>query len=1035
MGEKKLLKLSDWSKGMITAVSRVDLPPDALFYAENLDLSIPMRQGLLEQDAMVGGDGATTVPKPHHNTAAETYLGWEWLDGTPYVGDFARMNRVTFAGKEYIWKLQDPDEGGTQLYFLPVYEDAAAWTQPTGVDTDIDPTVDVFGTGKNLLITLDTGEVVSAYDGSSIDLTVGNKILTLTMSYTATEDLVYRTMTDTGLVWVFRCVKTHEASAVVGTAEYIPDEQSEFFDATSEVSTQRPFFEHWQVVSRHPDIADALAKHHPVVPALWSTGGSYTGAVASVSVSVGDSSYAYTAATAIPVEYDGNTPADSGTLSAVGWSGGYNPTAMPGISKLAGGGVADWPDPQNTPTATTSSGLLLGGYAFLVEGYHLTSPLPGEYAADASPAWNPDSLFMEKPYWEKAEDLIYYSVYEYEHGGFSKPKELFRASVESAESSHQAIGIQLWHTLNVDNGGEPDIVKWPESVRRVHVFRVTESADAGTDEAWLFAADREDSSWLISDPAFTAHLLSPAAGDITAASGITGNAYGGSGPSAWRVRYQTPGDFGVSVHNEGASDKQQLSAISDAFINLAAEGITLSPSVKAGVGLFSYVDLGQPITDTASQIMGISIADAIGSRSVDTSGLDMKGAALGRAFYGDGTTGKVYYSEPDRYTMVDPLNYMYFQGAGEFITASSLHSYLIMFFKSKTVIMDARSGLDVGWSVVKELDGIGCAHADTITRYESTLFWMGSGSVWQWSGNGDPQRISAPIEYPEFEADMKNAVNMWCAVDPAKKELLVYMDATAWDSGYAPLYFEDAEGIRSKCLVYSIGQRSWTVETFRAFAYWTSGSPDTQEDGYVYLGKPFELDNLLLIPCRKAATGDFKYLVVRQAYTALMYIHDSDVPIWKRAALETGFMNLGAHGMDKKLKRIHATFTAPRLYGAMAIEAELLDHWKLYLYQYQDWEDQLSSTPWESLADQTADYEWDVADEDDENATGTTGYHRSHYVLNNIPSRQSRYVAIRLESASTTDPGVDDPIHFWETTSTKSELGELSLSFATKEKF
>jgi len=459
-------------------------------------------------------------------------------------------------------------------------------------------------------------------------------------------------------------------------------------------------------------------------------------------------------------------------------------------------------------------------------------------------------------------------------------------------------------------------------------------------------------------------------------------------------------------------------------MELADKGYNLAPDVKAGIGLFSFVDYGQPIAgESGETIVGNRITDLM-KGEVDPTALTFIGEAMGRVFYRDASQGVVYYSEIDRFNQIDPNNYIYFRDAGLLTAVESLHGYLLMLFAHKTVILDAKTGLDETWSLVQELNGVGCCHRDAVTRHESVVFWMGSGSVWAWDGSGPPERISAAIEYPSFSSDMNYQANEnpWLAVDPAKKELLVYMGLSDWTSGWGELYFEDTLALRGKCMVYSMGQKTWSTETYRAFR-----APG--EAGYKYLGKPWTLDNHLLIPASDTPSGNYKYLIVRQSYLAFIGpgdgTHDTYLPPWKRAVLETGFIDLGSVAHDKKLKRLHTAFTGPLLFSDRAsapIHDDALDHWTAYLYQTQEWEDALSTAPWMPLSDLTADYTWDV------NAEAGDGYTRSVYTKNNLPSRPCRYVAIRLESA-----GYAGTTR--ETLATKAEIGDMALSYSLKERF
>lgn len=1017
MGKRQLLKFSSLNRGMVTAPSRMDLPPDTLFYAENVDLGVPGRQGLLENDAMVG-DGGAGGPSPDHNATAASRMGWGWLDGSPAVGAFRALGRLSFAGNEYIYKAESGDN-----LFLQLVRGEAAWSDLdfAALGESFDPTREPYsdgdrvtwqflkdGGGKSHLATLwDPGDDTIQVSGGVIELDVGTS---------GTQSIAYR-YDGSSLYYVFQCVKGHDSpdDDAPGNIAWLPDPAaySSEYEPGSPSASGYDWREYWMLVE---------VTATPPGGSAWAVSTSYAAAVEVVSVTTS----AYSSGDITPadrsMEYVGHGLSDAVETFTLLSNGGDNPNAEDFDARKPDGTSGGWDCPNfiAVPTVPASNGLMQDAAGLRVSAYQVGYDAPSESVPGRSPSLT-TSPFLVTPRWAGPRALRYYMVYEHDHGGFSEPLLVCESSAADPESSHTAVAFQVW----------ADLSDWSPGVRRVHFFRVEEEhAGLPARDVWLFSVDRETSQWITLGGTVGVWLLSPApAARSYSAESFTGYLQGGivqDGASKEGASgYANPGYMGIMYSTQPAGIR---TAVTRAFLALADEGLNLTPVIKGGCGLFSFVDYGQETGESSSSILGVPMADLVDVATKRSYDLELVGFAQGRAFYtspDDSDAGTVYFSAVGRYSVIDPLNYFYFQGSGPLVNVVGIGPYILLWFKRKFIVLDARAGIATGWAPVGEYGGAGLVSRDMLAVHENVAFWAGGGSVWAWAPGGAPQRVSSAIEYPAFAEDLENSADRaWMVVDPTKNELLIYVLATGgFFAGWGGRYFvDDLEGVhaRGKCLVFSIGLGVWWTETFRATV---NASTDS---GYKYLGKPFVLDGRVLIPASRSTTDSYRYLVVRQGYGLLCPEdgHNDLVPPLKRAVMETGYMDLGLEGQQKKLKGLHAAFTGPRLYGAIkahGIDSSILDHWTIELYMFDRRRGTLEAAPWDSLSEMAPAWTWDLA------AEAGTGYSKSLYSKRNLPGRPINYVALRLVSQGAAGAVFD-------TLATKVELGELELTFAGKAK-
>jgi hypothetical protein len=136
MSTKQVFQFPDWSKGMVTRASRMDITPDMLWYGENYDLTVPRRTRFLNPDALFGSDrafdiddeaGTLRVPSGGHNNMLHSDDSWlfhKQMISNVFVGHngSAEVFRWSFP------VMTGTLEGGTSPFFWQVmaYREAAS---------------------------------------------------------------------------------------------------------------------------------------------------------------------------------------------------------------------------------------------------------------------------------------------------------------------------------------------------------------------------------------------------------------------------------------------------------------------------------------------------------------------------------------------------------------------------------------------------------------------------------------------------------------------------------------------------------------------------------------------------------------------------------------------------------------------------------------------------------------------------------------------------------------------------------------------
>jgi len=991
--DKRILKLSDWSAGMIVPVSRVDLPPNACLLAENIDLSVPKRQGFLIGDAMVGETGVDD-PTPDHNAVAEDAggLNWQWLD----FGTTELLLKHVFA--ETTWIIRQTT-GGTDLDAHPV--NSGSWSTLTA---DFDDARRISRLGKVLYVPVTYSAEdhhIAVWSETAANYVVsGGYVEIACYQNTAAASYVHREMDD-GTFARFQCIKAHVPTDVPTDAKYLPSAASAIKDADA------PHREYWLWVGTS-DSTPGTPYGSPWDAATANYYSPY------VTLELNEDSTAYGGAhSSVIKEY---SSVEANTKTGEGWFYPYN---------HADGGVPDdpaWDDYTGDTTlhvtgealvAHDNSNLLtmtksLNVYAVSLLSYNKEADPNRGYEDGRAIDNKGTSLSIitddAAPEWESTQGVEYYAVHEFEYGGFSPPELVHSGVMESAKDYATATCFSI--AADLDN--------WGEGVKKVHFFRVSKvNESVFGEDVWLFAIDRETSKWMRWKGYASGSIGVLLPGEVTQLTDTsTITAYCNDRASVPR------GPSLTLVSGTGAADYILAGAITSAFQELAERGLVFRSKYKVGAGLYAFVDWGQdPAGETAETILGASLRDLMGKDALDLTTMEMVGTAQGRAFYTSADGDLAYYSEVGRFSIVSPLNFLSFRNTGSLVFVEEIEHYLLLFYESKVVALDTRSGVDVGWGMTFELDGVGLLNADCVERAEGAIFWMGTGGLWRWIPGGQPARLSTAIEYPEFASDMTLAKSRaWLAVDPKRDQLLAYFgDDTAY-SGWGDFLLEGDSGYESRVLVYSLKQGTWTTETMRAAVNATILTADI-------LYKPFSLDNHLLIPVASSALA-IKYCVIRQAYldfiaTSPSVPHDISFPLFKRAVLETGILDLGASFADKKLKRLHATFTGDA-YGGRTVLGTVLDNWIFELFTWRSHTDDMPA-PWASLESLAPAYTWDVG------AESGTGYDQSTYILNNLPSSPIRHAAFRLVSAGSRDDRYLANV-------CKTELGSIDLTFRSKAK-
>ena len=478
------------------------------------------------------------------------------------------------------------------------------------------------------------------------------------------------------------------------------------------------------------------------------------------------------------------------------------------------------------------------------------------------------SAFSKNPLWQSSGIASYYLVAEWEWGGFSAAFLLRSGPIDTvANGVSMSVAIQTFHLMHSDHY-MPDVRRW-------HVFRKFKplSGEQVETDTWLFAVDPRDGVFMSAE---------------------------------YVIQSDTVGLYVDQGSREGfelvSEGENPLELIGESFWYNLAPGL-----------LASFVDYGQdPAAETAETITGIKLDDLI--EMADTNHLlrpremQMKSIASNRLWFARGDeVDRAYYSEVGRYNLVAADNYVEIPGAGRFVGASTFHQYIMLFFRDMTVVVDARSGIDLGWQKVFEFAGAGAQTMDTVAKFERGVLWAGSGAVWLWNGaSAEPERISPAIEYPGFDEDMfvgddpgTGYPKAWGAFDPEHDEYLLYIPympgATTTD--YGTFLFDTLEalvpggtlfGMKPRLLVWSAQTGAWRTESVRAFLnlmptgpwsffdtpgdrkencdLWRVAPPyfaniPTAVEPYKYTAslsraiRPIVLDNRMLIPVGSARSG------------------------------------------------------------------------------------------------------------------------------------------------------------------------------------
>lgn len=1005
---RKYIDFPDWSKGMVIGASRIDLPPNVPWRIENIDLSIPLKPGLVPQDALlgVGAGGANFWPYPDHNSQAQVlFPTWNWHEiGDPFdrifpislFGTDFMFRRYLSAGDEKLYValksgsswaeivstglLDDPQPLGSNL-FLPISGTSLiAWEPTTSTG------LPVFGGGVYKIETTfhheDPGSVgggqgSTPYVSSGTDLFIGYRVVQVPAD-TYDVDVPGGILNDG---------QTEERIEYWLAVNSFTTSDSVDISASEFDTTVPPLAIDVLENPNHPCLDNWLFLGYSEGGDLFENGAT---AIAATSgrkmhlrlLDANQSWYGFTG---------------GGTITLVSGSTAYTKD-LTDVSGLVVERASDETAPQsyeslNYPVKLSDDDLIttyddqtgdFGNPAWTI-GSHDTEETQ-EGSTGKSPnvnikpfRWyipldttNPKKTWDDCPFnvpegfpprslWEAGEEIQYYLVAEYGHGGFSVPVALGDpVQIWKGNTVDTAVRIQFFMAIKGTS------LYWPIGIDRYHVFRATIGA-AGKifDDAWLFSADRENSSWLGGGTGYytTGMLLSEewssGVATITDARGSGAlsqdNAYSALLDASYltnTVRYpfvnleMVHSGIGTALANyiENLAYLCARGAIHEKWRNSHSKSI--DPFSKAGIGYHSFVDWGQSRGgDTSRTVLGITL-DELMNDAIDVNDLVPIGSSLGRMFYrlGTGERTLIYYSLVDQPTIVPPTNRISMGDTGEAIGISNVHGFIMFFFRRKLVIVDARQGLDQSWSIMGEYEGAGCVSKDTIAKLRGTTMWVGGEHIWRWDGTEkDPYIASEYFDYPGFGKDIETASDyMWGFMDPVRGDYLLYFPHSSSYTALGQEVFNSLWGDEARLVVYHLADGKFSTETLRSFVQ--ANDSQTYET-LKYAGNPIFLENMTLIPVGANSThSGFYYMAARQDYTKLTADHDFTdadtlaTPLWKLPVVELGILDLGSSITEKALKRLHAAFSGGDFGGwdAPTLDTEwlALDHWKIDIWRY-----------------------------------------------------------------------------------------------------
>ena len=693
---RKFLDFPDWSKGMVIGASRIDLPPTVPWRIENIDLSIPMKPGLVPQDALLGlgAGGVGHDPYPDHNARATALYGWNWHD----IGDpFDRIFPISLFGTDFMfrrWKdgsdneelhvclktgsawvelvstgiLDDPQPLGSNL-FLPITTTSLIAWEPTAT-TDLS----VFGGGVYKIETTfhdeDPGSVgggqgSTPYVSSGTDLFIGYRVVEVPVD---TYDIgIFGGILNDGQTeerieyWLAINSFTTGDSVDVSASEFDTTVPPLAIDVLE--NPNHPCLANWMFLGYSitgdlfEDGATAISAtsgrkmHLRLLGASQSwygfTGGGTITQVAGSTALTKD--LTVTSGLVLERASDDTNPNDSGTLDY--------PVKVSDDDLLItyASGTGDFTNPAwsagNYNTENTQEGSTGRAPNVKVKPFRWYIPLD---TTNPKKTWddcpfNVPEGFPPKSLWEAGDTIQYYLVGEYGHGGFSVPVAIGDpVQIWKGNTVDTGVRVQFW--MPVKSGST---IYWPIGIDRYHVFRaVVGVAGKIYDDVWLFSADRETSSWLGggTDYIATAMLLSEewssGVGAITNARGNGGltqdNAYSALFDSDYMtntVRYPF-----VNLEMVHSGDGTDLADYIENLAYLCARGAihekwrsshskSIDPFSKAGVGYHTFVDWGQTRGgDTSRTVLGISL-DELMNDTLDVNDLIPIGSSLGRMFY------------------------------------------------------------------------------------------------------------------------------------------------------------------------------------------------------------------------------------------------------------------------------------------------------------------------------------------------------------------------------------------------------------------
>ncbi len=133
MADKQIQRFAGFPKGMMPALNRTEIPPDALFWAENVDLRTPGRIRLVNNDTMLA---AGVVPDHVQVAQDDERQAWKWLvasGGAFNVPTFDVIFPMVFGGQTWIVAA----DYSLQKLYMKLKGTAGAWTEiTTNLSTD-----------------------------------------------------------------------------------------------------------------------------------------------------------------------------------------------------------------------------------------------------------------------------------------------------------------------------------------------------------------------------------------------------------------------------------------------------------------------------------------------------------------------------------------------------------------------------------------------------------------------------------------------------------------------------------------------------------------------------------------------------------------------------------------------------------------------------------------------------------------------------------------------------------------------------------